>query len=88
MGGNKTLKHYVKPELYVERFELAQHIAGCQVLMTLNSGAECTSKDGSFAGMPTKGWFTSAANCSTQMTDYEGYCYTNFGNNLMGMFQS
>lgn len=88
MGGNKTLKHYVKPELYVERFELAQHIAGCYVQMNLTSAATCEAKAGSFGGSDVTGWFTNAVtNCSSKMPGFEGYCYTN-SVNVMGMFQS
>ena len=38
------MKPYVKPELYFESFELAQHIAGCN-LELMNSGdpANCAA---------------------------------------------
>ena len=73
------MKPYVKPELYYENFELAQHIAGCSIteinsVDVLNCTASGTISN-IFAKDYSKAWFVEAnENCDDKA---EGYCYTN-----------
>lgn len=83
------MKAYVKPELYVERFELAQHIAGCGVPLSYNDVTTCTVKPGAtYGGAPIGGWFADGKVCEQIAPGgMEGYCYTNL-NNSFGLFTS
>ena len=71
-------KKYEKPQVYMEKFELAEPIAGCK--LTLQQGdvdvCEATGTIGSVT-LPTidKAWFLE----STQACEIpvEDYCYTN-----------
>ena len=76
------MKKYVKPELFFERYELAQHIAACAWDMTLSSAETC-------AATPDpeifKDWggFTATLFMERSMCDmiageeYQDYCYQN-----------
>ena len=73
------MKPYVKPELYYESFELAQHIAGCS-MSEIKSGEvlTCTAEgtiSSVFGTDHSDAWFVeqneSCKDCA------EGYCYTN-----------
>lgn len=70
------MKTYVKPELFFESFELAQHIAGC-ALELLDKDAITCRASGTIFGVTldgeTESWFVSNA-CTAQV---EAYCYTN-----------
>lgn len=73
------MKPYVKPELYYENFELAQHIAGCSMSAiesadVLNCTAEGTISS-VFGTDYSNAWFVDGNNSCT--TKVEGYCYTN-----------
>lgn len=73
------MKPYVKPELYYESFELAQHIAGCS-MSEINSVdvTSCTAKgtiSSVFGTDHSDAWFVDGNNKCT--TKAEGYCYTN-----------
>lgn len=74
-----VMKPYVKPELYYENFELAQHIAGCS-MSEINSVdvTSCTAKgtiSSVFGTDHSDAWFVDGNNNCT--TKAEGYCYTN-----------
>ena len=64
-------KRYEKPQVYMEKFELAEHIAGCK--LTLQQGdvdvCEATGTIGSVT-LPTidNAWFLEST---------KDYCYTN-----------
>lgn len=71
-------KKYEKPQVYMEKFELAEHIAGCK--LTLQQGdvdvCEATGTIGSVT-LPTtdNAWFLeSTLACEIKVEDY---CYTN-----------
>ena len=82
------MKAYVKPELYVERFELAQHIAGCGAPLNHDNGATCTIKPGPLYGDALNGWFASVNhNCSQPVENWETYGYTNQDTSF-GLFTS
>lgn len=73
------MKPYVKPELYYENFELAQHIAGCS-LTEINSAdvLNCTASgtiSSIFGPEVSKAWFVGANDTCEKKA--EGYCYTN-----------
>ena len=38
------MKQYVKPELYLESFELSQHIAGCSLVLQSAEPETCTAQ--------------------------------------------
>ena len=71
-------KKYEKPQVYMEKFELAEHIAGCK--LTLQQGdvdvCEATGTIGSVT-LPTidNAWFLESTKaCEIPVEDY---CYTN-----------
>ena len=73
------MKPYVKPELYFECFELAQHIAACAWDMTNdNDGRSCTAKwDTSFGESFTGESIFNYDACTIQESVNEGIiCYT------------
>lgn len=72
------MKPYVKPELYYENFELAQHIAGCDLELKLADGLTCkatgTISDDVFGATYLDTWFLSEPTCEAEV---QSYCYTN-----------
>ena len=66
-------KLYEKPQVYMERFELAEHIAGCS--LDINGGDEqtCTGT-GTINGKLIPSLFVD--NNGACGTVIEGYCYT------------
>lgn len=72
------MKTYVKPELFFESFELAQHIAGC-ALELLDKDAITCRASGTIFGVTldgkTESWFLSRTGSCT--AEVEAYCYTN-----------
>lgn len=68
------MKPYVKPELYYENFELAQHIAGCNISMTNTVEGNCTG-NGTIGPWKQDAWFLDANDACAAKT--EKYCYTN-----------
>lgn len=72
------MKTYVKPELFFESFELAQHIAGCSLTMNNSVIPENCSASGTIYGVPLpegESWFLSRTGSCT--AEVEAYCYTN-----------
>lgn len=72
-------KTYQKPQAYVEKFELAEHIAGCS--LTLNSGdANTCAAEGTVQDEYLASWFIEGnTHCTVKL---EGYCYTNASMNV------
>lgn len=68
------MKPYVKPELYYESFELAQHIAGCNITMQNTVEENCIGT-GTIGPWPGNAWFLDGNdNCVIKT---ESYCYSN-----------
>ena len=80
------MKTYKKPTIYVERFELSQHIAACAWDMTNQSKPEeCTAQSDPDWGMtPGLTMFTVAGSFNVTPDVFESFCYTasSEGNNL------
>lgn len=77
-------KTYEKPRIYIERLELAEHIAtGCQSIMSYGDFQSCTVTDMG-AGYWPEGAFAAGGACAI---DSEAYCYTN-GSAEYGVFTS
>lgn len=76
------MKPYVKPELYYENFELAQHIAGCS-LTPVNNGTspENCQYQGVIGDVDTT-WFITGSEVCRDVAGAEGYCYTESTQNL------
>lgn len=72
-------KTYKKPYVYVEKFELAEHIAGCN--LTINSAEVnvCTGS-GTVQDEYLTSWFIDGNDSCT--AELEGYCYTNSSMNV------
>ena len=72
-------KVYEKPQVYMERFELAEHIAGCSLDITGSDENSCTGT-GIINGDKIPNLFISSNGaCETVI---EGYCYTSASINL------
>ncbi|MDY5326071.1 MAG: hypothetical protein SPH42_04335 [Gemmiger sp.] len=75
------MKPYVKPELYFESFELAQHIAACAWDMKNNNdGNSCTAEwdTTDFGGVIEGQLFNYDNNaCGIKDKDVGNICYTN-----------
>lgn len=67
-------KVYEKPQVYMERFELAEHIAGCSLDITGSNEMSCTAT-GTIKGELIPNLFINDNDAC--MTVIEGYCYTN-----------
>lgn len=67
------MKPYVKPELYYENFELAQHIAACNVTLASSNPMDCTAT-GIIDGFESASWFLTEGICQPVLDDY---CITN-----------
>lgn len=68
-------KTYEKPQIYMERFELAEHIAGCSLEWNNDDEGVCNLQ-----GDTTEGWvnlFTIGLTTSPCTTRGDSYCYTN-----------
>lgn len=64
-------KTYEKPQIYMERFELAEHIAGCSIYTWNEDG----SAKGWIDGDEYTNLFIDGTSACTQVV--ETYCYTN-----------
>lgn len=68
-------KKYEKPQIYIEKFELAQHIAACD--LKLNStdvhNCEASCESGGVIMEPLL-FIKDNGECKIE---FEGYCYTN-----------
>lgn len=69
-------KVYEKPQVYMERFELAEHIAGCSLTMNHDTEFVCTGT-GTIDGIRMD-VFADINTCDgNNAAHVEGYCYTN-----------
>ena len=67
-------KVYEKPQVYMERFELAEHIAGCSLTLLNDDVTKCTAT-GIIAGDRSDFFFISGnGSCSVPV---DAYCETN-----------
>lgn len=67
-------KKYEKPQIYIEKFELAQHIAGCTLKLNSTTVEACQAS-GEIFGDVSDAWFLEeSTHCKASA---EGYCYTN-----------
>lgn len=77
-------KKYQKPLVYMETFELSEHIAGCNLQLTSNDPVQCTASgtiswgDGLFD--QSDAWFVDVNTRCTSTT--ESYCITNSSFNV------
>lgn len=80
------MKDYIKPELFYERYELAQHIANCDWELTQADGNTCFANPdpNELGSMPTL--FTRTDLCDS--TDWENYCYQPGGKDDIKVFMS
>ncbi len=72
------MKVYEKPRVYIERFELSQHIAACAWDMTNQSDQnQCTAVGDSEWGLPGLAMFTDTPRCDfTPEAFGDDFCYT------------
>lgn len=70
------MKQYVKPTLYVESFELSQHIAGCSLRLESGDPTTCVAT-GEIRGTYYETIFLEKTNVCTGGVEVESYCYTN-----------
>ena len=76
-------KTYEKPQIYMERFELAEHIAGCSLEWNLEDQGVCTlTLEGDISGVGHIVLFTPGVTTSTCEASGESYCSTNGSLNL------
>ena len=70
-------KVYEKPQVYMERFELAEHIAGCSLTMNQATEFDCTGS-GTIDGIQMNVFVAdNICNEDNKAAKAEGYCYTN-----------
>ena len=71
------MKAYVKPELFVESYELSQHIAACGIDVNYADTASCTPRldPDHWDGM-TQTVFSSERACDMTPDAIDVYCYT------------
>lgn len=71
------MKKYEKPEIYIEKFELSQHIAACAWDMSNQNSVESCSatSDAELSGLVGINAFYDENVCSDGPIDV--YCYTN-----------
>lgn len=71
------MKAYVKPELFVESYELSQHIASCGIDVHYADTASCNpSLDPNFWNGLTETVFSADRSCDMTPESIEVYCYT------------
>lgn len=70
-------KKYEKPQVHIERFELAQHVAKCDWDFEGSLSAESCKAESNMGGIPGA-IFANGRNGCTEILDpedYERYCY-------------
>lgn len=72
-------KTYKKPYVYVEKFELAEHIAGCNLTINSSDVNVCDAA-GTIDDDYSTSWFIDGNTKCNLPT--EGYCYTNGSMNV------
>lgn len=80
------MKHYVKPELKYEKFQLSQHIADCGWELNSSDANSCSATGDSGWGYPTdiNAFVNGNQACEKEPEDY---CYTN-GSSGVGLYRS
>lgn len=80
------MKVYEKPRVYIERFELSQHVADCGWELQQDNENVCYAISDPEWGFPDglKAFMGSNTNCDTEP---EGYCYTP-SSGAVGLFRS
>ena len=63
------MKHYSKPEIMFESFELSENIASCELISTENARYSCPVID------DESGWTIFTSRCSQSPADGEQICY-------------
>ena len=78
-------KVYEKPQVYMERFELAEHIAACglQLGSADTNGCKVISDRGNLGVL---GLFQSKPTCT--FFEFEQYCYSGGPGEMYAIFQS
>lgn len=72
-------KKYEKPQVYMEKFELAEHIAGCSLSINSGDPMSCVG-EGYIQDKYLDSWFIDGNMlCEAEL---EGYCYTNGSMNV------
>lgn len=72
-------KKYEKPQVYMEKFELAEHIAGCSLTINSADPTNCAG-EGYVQDEYLDSWFLEKnTSCTVSL---EGYCYTNSSMNV------
>lgn len=72
------MKKYVKPELFYENFELAQHVADCGWELKSGNINECYAQgDAAWGIVDDVHVFSISAACAVLDGDSPNYCYTN-----------
>ena len=77
------MKKYVKPAIFLESFELTQHIAGnCEFVMNATADGACkaTLIDGKTAGAPAGLTIFNSGNCFATPQQYDIFCYYSSAN--------
>ena len=74
-------KMYVKPMIYLEKFELSKHIADCAWELTSSDDKNCMAKaDPDYLGSGMANLFVSSdIGCDVTPDNYGVYCYQNGG---------
>ena len=72
-------KVYEKPQVYMERFELAEHIAGCSLTLLNDDVTKCVA-EGTIEGAYSENFFISGNNACGSTTD--AFCITNSSINV------
>lgn len=67
-------KKYEKPQIYIEKFELAQHIATCDFKLNNTDVHSCEAPSESLGMEESVLFIKSNTDCKIE---FEGYCYTN-----------
>lgn len=68
-------KKYEKPQVYMEKFELAEHIAGCKLTLQQDDVNICEAIGSVTLPTTDNAWFLESTQaCEIKVEDY---CYTN-----------
>ena len=79
-------KVYEKPQVYMERFELAEHIAVCGLQLGSTDTNSCRVTNDRGCGGMAEGLFQFEPVCS--FSDFEQYCYSGGPGEMYAIFQS
>ena len=84
------MKKYIKPELFYERYELAQHIADCDWELVHPDMNTCIAHGEEDSGYEDNILFMSTISCEWTADNgmYEDYCYQPGSEGQMTVFNS